>query len=86
MVRQQDITHLQRRLERARLLLLAGRLSEDAAWHLLRRTTHLLDRAEGSEYESTLKVIYTLIEALWINTRHQRELAELKLRAQSLGS
>ncbi|GAB4108303.1 MAG: hypothetical protein Kow00105_14900 [Phycisphaeraceae bacterium] len=86
MVRQQDIAHLQRRLERARLLLLAGRLSEDVAWRLLRRTTQLLDKAEGGEYEPTLKVIYTLIEALWINTRHQRELAELKLRADGLGS
>ncbi|MEZ6189747.1 MAG: hypothetical protein R3C45_00470 [Phycisphaerales bacterium] len=78
MVVEQDIRSLQNRLERARLLLLAGRLSEDVAWRLVRRTAGLLDRAEGSTYQNTLQVIYTLVESLWSNTRQQRRLAQLK--------
>lgn len=78
MIDEQDIRSLQNRLERARLLHLAGRLGEDVAWRLVRRTAGLLERAEGSGYQDTLQVIYTLVESLWSNTRQQKALAELK--------
>ena len=78
MVDERDIRSLQHRLERARLLLLAGRLSKDVAWRLVRRTAGLMERAEGSDYQVTLHVIYTLVESLWCNTRQQKTLAELK--------
>lgn len=80
MVSQREVQALRCRLERARLLLLSGRLSEDKAWRLLRRTADLLDRAEDSDLQPTLHVIYTLIEAIWSNTRQQRRLAELHTR------
>lgn len=84
MIDEQDIRSLQNRLERARLLQLTGRLSEDVAWRLVRRTAGLLDRAEGSGYQDTLRIIYTLVESLWSNTRQQKALAELK--TQVVGS
>ncbi len=84
MVNERDIRSLLNRLERARRLLLAGRLGEDMAWRLVRRTAGLIDRAEGSDYQSTLQVIYTLVESLWSNTRQQKTLAEL--RAQVPGT
>jgi sirohydrochlorin ferrochelatase len=84
MIDEQDIRSLQNRLERARLLHLTGRLSEDVAWRLVRRTAGLLDRAVGSDYQDTLQVIYTLVESLWSNTRQQKALAELK--TQVVGS
>lgn len=79
MVGPRDMQALEHRLERARTLLLNGRLSEDVAWCLLCRTRKLIDRAEGSAYQPTLDVIYTLVESLWSNTRQQRTLSELRL-------
>lgn len=80
MINERDIRSLKNRLERARLLLRSGRLSEDVAWRLVRRTAGLVERAEGSRYQVTLHVIYTLVESLWSNTRQQKALAELKVQ------
>jgi len=81
MVTERDILALRHRLERARALLKAGQLSEDVAWRLMQKTSRLMDRA-GAGYLPTLKVIYTLMEVLWTNTRQQRLLHQLK---QELG-
>lgn len=78
MVNERDILALRHRLERARALLLTGRLSEDVAWHLLRRTSGLMEREGSARYLPTLKVIYTLVEVLWSNTRHQAQLRRIK--------
>lgn len=78
MVNERDILALRHRLERARALLLAGRLSEDVAWRLLRRTSRLMEREANAHYLPTLKVIYTLIEVLWSNTRQQAQLMRIK--------
>ncbi len=78
MVNERDILALRQRLERARALLMANRLSEDVAWRLLQRTSSLLDRGDNTKYLPTLKVIYTLIEALWSNTRQQSQLRRFK--------
>lgn len=78
MVNERDILALRHRLERARALLLAGRLSEDVAWRLLRRTSRLMEREGNAHYLPTLKVIYTLIEVLWSNTRQQAQLMRIK--------
>lgn len=59
--------------------MLAGRLSEDVAWRLVRRTTGLLERSVGTVYEPTLEVIYSLVASLWSNTRQQLTLAQLKV-------
>ncbi len=78
MVNDRDILALRLRLERARERLLAGRLGEAAAWRLLRRTHRLMDRAAGSVYLPTLQVIYSLVQALWVNTRQQEQLRQIK--------
>lgn len=78
MVDERDIRSLQNRLERARLLLLSRRLGEDVAWRLVYRTACLMERAEGSQYQQTLQVIYTLVQSLWSNTRQQKTLDGLK--------
>ncbi len=78
MVNACDMETLRRRLERAHLLMLAGRLSEDVAWRLVRRTAGLLDRAGGSVYEPTLEVIHSLVASLWSNTRQQDTLAQMR--------
>lgn len=79
MINECDMESLQRRLERARLLMLAGRLSENVAWRLVRRTTVLLEQASGSVYEPTLEVIYTLVASMWSNIRQQGKLVQMKL-------
>ncbi len=78
MVTEPDILALRQRLERARALLLAGRLSEDVAWRLLQRTSGLMEREGNANYLPTLKVIYTLTEVLWSNTRQQAQLQQIK--------
>ena len=78
MVTERDILALRHRLERARALLLAGRLSEDVAWRLLQRTSRLMDRGDNANYLPTLRVIYTLIEVLWSNTRQQTKLRRIR--------
>ncbi len=78
MIHESDILALQTRLERARTLFLADRLSEDIAWRLVRRTAELMERAENTSYEKTLDVIYTLVESLWSNRRQQGKLGLLK--------
>lgn len=82
MINDHDMLSLQRRLERARVLLMAGRLSEDVAWRLVRRTTGLLERAAGTSYEPTLEVIYSLVGSLWSNTRQQSALSQMKTQLE----
>ncbi len=82
MVNERDILALRHRLERARALLLVGRLTEDVAWRLLQRTSRLMDREADTNYQPTLQVIYTLIEALWTNTRQQAQLRHFKVELQ----
>lgn len=78
MVNERDILALQLRLERARALLLAGHLGEDAVWRLLKKVERVLDRDQGSAYRPTLMIIYSLTETLWSSTRQQQELKRIK--------
>ena len=78
MASQRDIKAIQLRLERARLRLLKGQLTEPIAWSLHNRVGQLLERDPDSPYQQTLTVIYTLTEALWSNTRQQQALREFK--------
>jgi hypothetical protein len=78
MANPRDILALQRCLERAKAQLIAGQLREEDVWRLLQRTGRMLDRDKGSTYRPTLRVIYTLTEALWSNTRQQQALRKMK--------
>jgi len=78
MVNDRDILALQKRLQRAKDQWIVGHLKEEVAWQLLKQTGRMLDRDKGSAYRPTLKVIYTLTESLWSNTRQQQTLRQLK--------
>lgn len=68
---------LQADLEQIRDELVARTLSDQRTWIVLDKTATLLDEAQGSPFEENLRLIYSLVSAVWDNLRQQKRLRDV---------
>ncbi len=68
---------LQEELEQIRDELVARTLDEQRTWIVLDKTATLLDEAQGSPFEGKLRLIYSLVSAVWDNLRQQKRLRDV---------
>lgn len=76
MATQPQMEELTAQLERIRNDLLAGTLVESEAWEVLDQTAALLDKSEGGPFEENLRMVYSLVSAVWDNLRQQKRLRD----------
>lgn len=76
MATQPQMEELTAQLERIRDDLLAGTLVESEAWEVLDQTAALLDKSEGGPFEENLRMVYSLVSAVWDNLRQQKRLRD----------
>ncbi|MCH8823552.1 MAG: hypothetical protein IH984_08605 [Planctomycetes bacterium] len=68
---------LQEELEQIRDELVARTLDEQRAWIVLDRAAKMLDEAQGSPFEGKLRLIYSLVSAVWDSLRQQKRLRDV---------
>ena len=68
---------LQAELEQIRDELVARTLTEGRTWIVLDKAATLLDEAQGSPFEEKLRLIYSLVSAVWDNLRQQKRLRDV---------
>ena len=68
---------LQLEIEQIRNELISRTLSEEKTWIVLDKTAAMLDEAKGGPFEDKLRLIYSLISAVWDNLRQQQHLKDV---------
>lgn len=76
MATQPQMDELTAQLERIRDDLLDGTLIEREAWEVLDRTAALLDKSNGGPFEENLRMVYSLVSAVWDTLRQQERLRD----------
>ncbi len=73
-----DLDELRNRVEELRAEMKRGPLDERRVWLVMQHASSLLERAEGSPLEATVRNIFVLVSAVWRNTQNQSKLRAMR--------
>ena len=78
MIQESDVQNLQSELENLKSQQVAGTLTEQHVWNVMRQASSLLDQAEDSPLKGCVEVIFTLLSSIWTTTRNKIRLQEMQ--------
>jgi len=71
---QRDLDELCQQMEQLRAQHRTGPLGEQQVWQVMQQASALLDKAQDSPFEAATQSIFTLVSAVWVNSRNQAQL------------
>ena len=78
MIDESDVQNLQKELENLKSQQVAGTLTEQHVWNVMRHASSLLDQAQDSPLKGCIEVIFTLLSSIWATTRNKTRLHEMR--------